>query len=263
MKNHRLKSLIEEYGNSKMLADKVGVSIRTLGNWKLGKTQPHGRPLMMLAKMFRCTIEEITGRKEDHRNYVEVKSYVRILDLRSALPQSPQLVRMHCSYSFLIHAPIESLDFYAATSTGSSVEINHEASTPTLPYKISTGKCPDPAHKLGSRIEYDCTKLNEEALAISYNVSFKDAFVAPEDWWFHTHIDYPAERALLMLLFPNESACKDICVRKSKTASHNSELIPANIKPLLLANKTIALIEIAEASQGFYLQGGVEVVITE
>lgn len=200
--------------------------------------------------MLECTPEEIVGETVASSPALEATSYTRIVDLRSATRLRPQIVKVHCNYSLIMRFPVPSLHFYAATTAGSKVLIEHDHSSPSLYSSVSTGPSIDPAHKLASKIQYDTSSVKQDALDIAYTILYENAFVTPQDWWIHTHVEYPTRRLAIIFLFPENRPCKDIQLLRSRTPSHSSEMMESKTSPIFLGLRTIILFLTGGVDQG-------------
>ena len=65
-----LKDLIQENEiTPKQLAEAVGVAVSTVHRWQNGKQKIYLSKLLKLADYFHCSLDYLTGRKEDYSEY--------------------------------------------------------------------------------------------------------------------------------------------------------------------------------------------------
>ena len=62
---NKIKELrIQRKWTQKELAARLGVERSAVAKWESGKTQPQAARLVALAELFRCSVDEILGRRE-------------------------------------------------------------------------------------------------------------------------------------------------------------------------------------------------------
>ncbi len=186
-------------------------------------------------------------------NVTRVTNYSRVIDLRLAESDaSLPLVKVHCHCALECSEHPKTTCFFGATTAGSKAWIDPDPKTSNFPIVVECGASPSgDEHELIAKITFDCSKRVSNYVNLSYSINYHDAFIHRQDWWFHTHVDYPADEISIIVLFPEKRPCKRIQLFQSQTPSRSSDLIPNPTFPARFAGDTIAHFQIRPVAQGF------------
>lgn len=205
-----------------------------------------------IAKVLMCSIEEIASRDAMPRS-ADAKTVAQVLDLRSygtgkKEPETP----LTCYYLFRHFPDCREMDFHAATTSHMGVKVSVPAEWHELLHidvEMLEEKPHDDKHKKRYCIH---AALSEDAvpndIEFEYEIMFKDAYTSPEQWWYHTHMEFDADELVMILLFPDTRTPDEII--GSSSNSQVGDLKEHRIQPTLTKSGTVLYWRIPRPQQG-------------
>jgi transcriptional regulator with XRE-family HTH domain len=236
------------------LAERMRCDVKTVQNMEKGRPVSPEKA-EAAAHIFGVPVSQIT-REEPIADPGQVYEIVKVLDLRSCRAsmgskrgrEGRQLVTVAVWHCFTRRPACGLITFHAATS-GDGVDMR--CISPKCKWNTRCLPASDDIHRRGHRLEIDVTNVAaDEKFEIEYHITYTNAFVRRDQWWFHTHVEFDATRLTLLVLYPSLRTCRSVSGKVKSESNPVAALRPTDVTPVRLLDNQIVLWQIAHPRRG-------------